>query len=125
MHNPSELSIPEHPYHFSTLLHALIAGGEFHEVFPAELSGWLTANIDKAGPKKPLDDLWSAENPITPFVEGATAEQQEAAVSFWKSIAPFAERAGVKAGASAIIINGRVSDLAARLDCLADAVNGR
>ncbi|ORY74278.1 hypothetical protein BCR35DRAFT_306724 [Leucosporidium creatinivorum] len=112
VHNPEELALPEHAYELSSLIYNLISSGNLCEVFPAELSTWLTFDIDESGPEKPLDEMWTEENPMTPFVaNGASKEEQEKALVFWKSTAALAERAGLKAGASGLIINGRVVEL--------------
>lgn len=112
VHNPAEHVAPPHPYHLSSLLYNLISAGTFREVFPAELSAWLTFDIDEEGPEQPLDEMWTEDNPMTPFVaKGSSKEEQEKAVEFWKATAPFVERAGLKAGGTGIIINGRVVDL--------------
>lgn len=112
VHNPAKLALADHSYRLSTLLHSLIVDGSLKEVFPAELAGFITSEIGSGGPKLPLDeDVWTPENPITPFLNGgATPEQQDAALAFWTAVAPFSERAGIKAGEAALIINGRVRD---------------
>lgn len=94
------------------MIYNLVSSGNLREVFPAELSAWLTFDVDESGPEKPLDEMWTEENPMTAFVaSGASKEEQEKALAFWQSTAPFVERAGLKTGASGIIINGRVSPL--------------
>lgn len=106
------LALPQHAYELSSLIYNLVSSGNLREVFPAELSAWLTFDVDESGPEKPLDEMWTEENPMTPFVaNGASKEEQEKALAFWKSTAAFVERAGLKAGGSGLIINGRVSYL--------------
>jgi len=63
--------------------------------------------IGPNGPKRSLDDIWTADNPITPFLEGGL-QDEEAAKRYFEDIETFASRIGIPSIENAVVINGRV-----------------
>ncbi|GAA6037240.1 hypothetical protein JCM8097_008638 [Rhodosporidiobolus ruineniae] len=110
VHNPASDSPAPHRYAFSTLISKLVHGSEIAEVYPDELLAFLDLNASPDSPlKRSLDDRWDSENPLTPFIEnGATEEEEKAAEAYWTGVAAFVERAGLKTGNSAVLLNGRL-----------------
>jgi hypothetical protein len=111
VHNPPTTDAPSaHPYSISNVIPSLVESGDFSEVYPNELLAYLDLNASPSSPpKRSLDDQWTNDNPLTPFVEhGATEEEQAKALDFWQNAETFAYNAGIPAGASAVILNGRV-----------------
>ncbi|GEM06799.1 UDP-glucose:glycoprotein glucosyltransferase [Rhodotorula toruloides] len=113
VHNPNPKAEEPHAYSLSTLVAAMVQSEDFPEAFPAEVITFLDFNASPTNlPKRSLDDIWTEENPMTPFVDhGATEEQQTVAKAYWKAARTFCERAGFEPGASAVLMNGRVVDL--------------
>lgn len=63
------------------------------------------------GPKRALHDMWTRDNPITPFLEGGLKEDEHGgAKKYLENVKKFASKLGLKEGEEAIIINGRVRD---------------
>ncbi|GAA6011345.1 hypothetical protein JCM10207_008308 [Rhodosporidiobolus poonsookiae] len=114
VHNPTPTASAEADrFALSTLLVKLVMGGQLAEVYPSELLEFLELNASAdSPPKRSLDDQWTEENPLTPFVNnGASAEDEHDAKTFWQTAATFVERIGVQPGASAVLLNGRLIDL--------------
>ncbi|KPV76430.1 uncharacterized protein RHOBADRAFT_52440 [Rhodotorula graminis WP1] len=87
---------------------------ELPEAYPQELIDFLELNAsNEHPPRRKLSDQWTAENPMTPFVEkGITGDAAQNVTMYWKGVAPFAERVGVQPGEAAVILNGRIIHLA-------------
>ncbi|GAA5855799.1 hypothetical protein JCM8547_000360 [Rhodosporidiobolus lusitaniae] len=113
VHNPSSTSPAPHRFAFSHLVAKLINNEEWSEVYADELTTFLNLNASPENPpKRSLDDSWTQENPITPFVEkGAEKEDEEVSEKYWKDAKRFVERIGVKKGTSAVLLNGRLIHL--------------
>lgn len=110
VHNPGPDAEDPHAYSFSTLVAAMVQSEDFPEAFPSEVVTFLDLNASPANPpKRSLDDIWTKENPMTPFVDqGATEDQEAYAKAYWNAARTFCERAGFEPGASAVLMNGRV-----------------
>ncbi|BGP14496.1 hypothetical protein JCM10213_003082 [Rhodosporidiobolus nylandii] len=112
VHNPSALATAPHRFACSTLIAKLVEGGDFAEIYPEELSAFLALNASPdSPPKRSLDDQWTAENPITPFLDGATERDEHVAQAYWTNATTFVERIGLQAGESAVLLNGRLITL--------------
>ncbi|PRQ78060.1 hypothetical protein AAT19DRAFT_9128 [Rhodotorula toruloides] len=113
VHNPGPDAEEPHAYLLSTLVAAMVESEDFPEAFPSEIVTFLDFDASPANPpKRSLDDIWTKENPMTPFVDqGATEAQQTVAKAYWKAARTFCERAGFEPGASAVLMNGRVVEL--------------
>ncbi|GAA5914311.1 uncharacterized protein JCM6883_001811 [Sporobolomyces salmoneus] len=113
LHRPStpvsQESLAAKPYAFSSLLYSLIPSKQLAEVYPSELLAFLDVAIGPNGPKRSLDDMWTRENPITPFLEGGLREEErEKAKSYFDGVRKFAKKLGINEDESAVVINGRV-----------------
>ncbi|GAA5974262.1 hypothetical protein JCM11641_003363 [Rhodosporidiobolus odoratus] len=113
VHNPSSTAKAPHRFAYSTLVAKLVEAGDFADVYPNELLAFLAFNASPdSSPKRSLDDEWTAENPMTPFVDsGATEEDEMKAEVYWRNAATFVERIGLKPGDSAVLLNGRLINL--------------
>ncbi|GAA5890567.1 hypothetical protein JCM5296_004299 [Sporobolomyces johnsonii] len=112
LQNPSTSAPAPHAYAFSSLLYTLASSNELRDVYPSELLEFLKLEAGPDGPKRSLDDIWKADNPITPFIEGgAKAEDEKEMQTYWKDVETLIERLGVKKGESAVVLNGRVIEL--------------
>ncbi|GAA5919728.1 hypothetical protein JCM1841_000772 [Sporobolomyces salmonicolor] len=112
LHNPSTSAPPPHAYAFSSLLYTLASSNELHDVYPSELLEFLKLEAGPDGPKRSLDDIWKADNPLTPFIEGgAKAVDEKEMQRYWKDAETLIERLGVQKGESAVVLNGRVIEL--------------
>ncbi|GAA5852391.1 hypothetical protein JCM9279_001186 [Rhodotorula babjevae] len=114
VHNPSTPTSSPDRFALSSLIASLTLSNELPEAYPQELIDFLELNAsDEHPPRRKLSDQWTAENPMTPFVEkGITGEAAQNVTMYWKGVAPFAERVGVKPGEAAVILNGRIVHLA-------------
>lgn len=110
MHNPATPTSSPDRFALSSLIASLTLSNELPEAYPQELIDFLELNAsDEHPPRRKLSDQWTAENPMTPFVEkGITGEAAHNVTTYWKGVAPFAERVGVQPGEAAVILNGRV-----------------
>ncbi|KAJ8296002.1 Syntaxin-like protein psy1 [Rhodotorula toruloides] len=113
VHNPGPDAEDPHAFSLSTLVAAMVESEDFPEAFPSEIVTFLDFNASPAHPpKRSLNDIWTKENPMTPFVDqGATEAQLAVAEAYWKVARTFCERAGFEPGVSAVLMNGRVIDL--------------
>ncbi|KAL7343033.1 Proteophosphoglycan ppg4 [Rhodotorula toruloides] len=111
VHNPGPDAEDPHAFSLSTLVAAMVESEDFPEAFPSEIVTFLDFNASPAHPpKRSLNDIWTKENPMTPFVDqGATEAQLAVAEAYWKVARTFCERAGFEPGVSAVLMNGRES----------------
>ncbi|GAA6054209.1 hypothetical protein JCM3770_001393 [Rhodotorula araucariae] len=109
VHNPSTPTATPDRFALSSLIASLVLKGDIAEAYPQELLAFLELNAsDEHPPRRSLSDMWTAENPMTPFVEkGVTGDLVKNVTSYWADVAPFAQRVGVAPGEAAVILNGR------------------
>jgi hypothetical protein len=111
LHQPTgtDEDAADSPYAFSSLLYSLVSSKQLAEVYPSELVAFLDLKIGPDGPKRSLDDMWTQDNPITPFLEsGLKIEDQAGLKKYRRNVAKFVSKLGLQAGEPAIVINGRV-----------------
>lgn len=79
-----------------------------NEVFPSELISFLDYEATPQNPpKRSLDDAWTSESPMTPFVsEGALRDTVSELYTGYA--ATIAKQFGLQLGESAVVLNGRV-----------------
>ncbi|GAA6010177.1 hypothetical protein JCM11491_005377 [Sporobolomyces phaffii] len=111
LHRPSENAdtASDSPYSFPSLLYSLAASKRLTEVYPSELRAFLDLEVGPDGPKRSLDDTWTQENPITPFLDGGLKEEElEGATKHRENVSKFVSRLGLGVGESAVMVNGRI-----------------
>ncbi|BGP38538.1 killer toxin resistant protein [Rhodotorula kratochvilovae] len=113
VHNPSTPTSSPDRFALSSLIAGLVLKSEIAEAYPQELIAFLELNAsDEHPPRRSLSDMWTAENPMTPFVEkGVTGDLVKNVTGYWADIALFAQRVGVAPGEAAVILNGRIIGL--------------
>lgn len=110
MHNPLALSLSSHPYQLSDLLYLIGNAESTTEVLPSELLAWIDLDIQLDGPPESLDEILTAETPITPWLRsGSIGKDATDALEYWTKARALAEKFGMNAGDSGLVINGRVS----------------
>ncbi|GAA5976038.1 hypothetical protein JCM10908_005365 [Rhodotorula pacifica] len=112
VHNPSKSSPAPHKFSLSRIIPELVINNmSIAEVFPSELIAFLEHEATPSNPpKRALDDAWTSESPLTPYVtEGATNETL--AQEYWSYTTPFAQNIGLQPGEAAVVLNGRVIEL--------------
>ncbi|GAA5965188.1 hypothetical protein JCM3765_002871 [Sporobolomyces pararoseus] len=114
LHRPIETAstaLVDKPFEFSSLLYHLVSSKQLSEVYPSELLEFLKLKIGPTGPKRSLNDIWTQDNPITPFLEGGLKdeEQLEGAKNYFEDIRKFVSNLGLENyDEPVIVINGRI-----------------
>ncbi|TNY21400.1 Proteophosphoglycan ppg4, partial [Rhodotorula diobovata] len=118
VHNPATPTSSPDRFALSSLIANLTLSSEIAEAYPQEMIDFLDLKASDAHPpRRKLSDQWTAENPMTPFVEkGITGDAVKNVTQYWASVLPFAERVGVQPGEAAVILNGRVGPQIVHLD---------